>query len=324
MEYKIHLIYLLDYLLIILILNSKIILCQIACPKELNPNEGKRRYSSVYNNDLQGTGHARSMLDSAQAWTSYTYDINQWMIIDLSQQYSILAIIIQARKENYPNKKQYITSYNVAYSIDDITYDKILLQFQGLKKFDDISRYYAILPDTIFARYIKLSPISWFSELSLRAGVLYQDASKTDCVNYPQGSFYSRLETLYKPCSLNCACCCGSESNCISCTDICNNPPRYYFYSQQEKKYKPCSSNCECCCGSDSNCISCTDNIYPVLGDLNNLCLNSQQSTSGYLLSNKFFYLKCHEKCLTCSISIDNCTLCNTPKFYYPIRRSYR
>jgi len=308
-----------NYILISLIINIKIIFSQIACPKELNPDESKRSYSSIFDNNLKGTGHARSMLDSPQAWSYLNLDINQWMIIDLSQPYSIISIIIQCRKVFMENNNQYVSSYNLAYSIDDIKYVTILLPFQGVKNFDDASRYYGILPDAIKARYIKLSPVSWVNHIPLRAGILYQETSKTDCVNYPQGSFYSQLETLYKPCSLNCSCCCGSESNCISCTEICNNPPLYYFYSQQEKKYKPCSSKCDCCCGSDSNCISCTDNIYPILGDINNLCINSQQSTSGYLLNNKFFYLKCNEKCLTCSKSIDNCTLCNTPIFYYPI-----
>ena len=43
----------------------------------VNPPEDRRGYSSVYNNDKKGTGHARSTLDSPQAWTPYHYQTDQ-------------------------------------------------------------------------------------------------------------------------------------------------------------------------------------------------------------------------------------------------------
>jgi hypothetical protein len=42
----------------------------------LNPTEANRSYSSVYLNDAVGTGNARSTLDSAQAWSALTSDVN--------------------------------------------------------------------------------------------------------------------------------------------------------------------------------------------------------------------------------------------------------
>jgi hypothetical protein len=35
----------------------------------LNPDEDKRSYSTVHGSDAVGTGHARSMLSSVQAWS---------------------------------------------------------------------------------------------------------------------------------------------------------------------------------------------------------------------------------------------------------------
>merc|ERR1712185_126728 len=36
----------------------------------VNPPESSRRYSSIWGDNAIGTGHARSMLDSSQAWSA--------------------------------------------------------------------------------------------------------------------------------------------------------------------------------------------------------------------------------------------------------------
>jgi hypothetical protein len=42
----------------------------------LNPGEEDRKYSTVFNNDAKGTIHCRSMLNSSQAWSAKTIDVN--------------------------------------------------------------------------------------------------------------------------------------------------------------------------------------------------------------------------------------------------------
>ena len=51
--------------------------------KLINPPESSRTYSSIHANNAIGTGHARSMLDSAQAWSSGSNSVDSWMQIDL-------------------------------------------------------------------------------------------------------------------------------------------------------------------------------------------------------------------------------------------------
>lgn len=54
---------------------------ELQCPI-LNPPEESRSYSSIWDNNTIGIGHARSMIFSPQAWSAKTNDANQWVIID--------------------------------------------------------------------------------------------------------------------------------------------------------------------------------------------------------------------------------------------------
>ena len=56
-----------------------------ATTEEFNPPETSRSYSSVHAGDAIGTGHARSMLGSEQAWSARHNDHDEWMIVDLGR-----------------------------------------------------------------------------------------------------------------------------------------------------------------------------------------------------------------------------------------------
>ena len=83
----------------------------------LNPSEAARSYSTTYGGDMPGTGHARSMLDSAQAWTAATAAAGQWMQIDLGTFRQVVGVAIQGRGD-YPD--QYVTSFEVQCSMDGV------------------------------------------------------------------------------------------------------------------------------------------------------------------------------------------------------------
>jgi hypothetical protein len=59
-----------------------------------NPSEDSRTYSSVYNNDAIGTGHARSMLYSLWYWAALTNDSDQWMTIDAGSDITIFGLVV--------------------------------------------------------------------------------------------------------------------------------------------------------------------------------------------------------------------------------------
>ena len=65
----------------------------------INPPEENRSYSSIYGNAAIGQGHARSMLDSDQAWSSGSLSVGEWMQIDIGVLEKVVGVITQGRKD---------------------------------------------------------------------------------------------------------------------------------------------------------------------------------------------------------------------------------
>jgi hypothetical protein len=61
-----------------------------------NPPEASRTYESVWGNSAPGTDFARSMLDSAAAW-SWTGALPEWMQIDLGSEFRVHGVVTQCR-----------------------------------------------------------------------------------------------------------------------------------------------------------------------------------------------------------------------------------
>ena len=135
--------------------------------------EDKRSYSSVLNNEAIGTGTARSVIDSAQAWSSNTNQAGDWMQLDLGREQSVIGTVTQPRAAPFSN--QYVTEYTVSTSLDG-----------GETSWKDISGVYegaaTGIKENIFsdgssvrARYVRLIVKSWNEWVSMRADVLILD-----------------------------------------------------------------------------------------------------------------------------------------------------
>ena len=128
--------------------------------------EDKRTYSSVYNNDKIGTGHARSVINSAQGWSAKTNKAGEWIQLDLGKARLVGGTVIQPRGKNY----QYVTAYTVSTSLDGKSWKAVPGEYEGhateLKeaRFSDGS--------LVNARYVRLIVKSWKGHVSLRADVL--------------------------------------------------------------------------------------------------------------------------------------------------------
>ena len=84
----------------------------VKAPKdELNPPESSRNYSTVFSNETPGVGHARSMLDSDQAWSAAHNLVDQWMEIDMGAKNFIAGVVVQGRNAPYDNQR--VTSFDV-------------------------------------------------------------------------------------------------------------------------------------------------------------------------------------------------------------------
>jgi len=134
----------------------------VKAPKnELNPPESSRNYSTVYANQSPGVGHARSMLDSDQAWSAAHNVVDQWMEIDMGVVSLISGVVVQGRK----GSTQRVTSFVV--SIDGKTITSTL-KYTSSK---DTRQTYTF-SNPVIGRKVRFIVKGWNSHASMRAGVI--------------------------------------------------------------------------------------------------------------------------------------------------------
>jgi len=146
-----------------------------------NPPEDKRSYSNTYQGGAPGSNYNRSMLDSSQSWHPDISNNAQYMTIDLDTIKTVIGGITQGRA----NYDQWVTSYKVSVSTDNITYlyitttgtttDASLAQtFTG--NTDRNTKVENLFNSPIQARYVRYHPMTWYARVTMRAGVLISSA----------------------------------------------------------------------------------------------------------------------------------------------------
>merc|ERR1712054_484305 len=135
---------------------------------ERNMPEASRTYSSVWSGNAIGTGHARSMLDSQQAWSAQTNRAGEWMQIDLGTVETVTGVTTQGRAASQWDN-QYVTEYTVKTSVDGFTFVDVPGTCTG-QQGDE--RKACIFPAAVRARYVRIVAVSWNAHISMRAGVL--------------------------------------------------------------------------------------------------------------------------------------------------------
>ena len=132
--------------------------------------EGNRTYSSVFANEPKGTGHARSTINSPQAWSSSAKTPGDFMIINLPAVSSVSGIAVQGRKDY----KQYVTKITCNIVNNDgsetpidngRTYNTNLTSAP-----DPIS--YILFSNPVNAKSIKIICTEFIDWISLRADIL--------------------------------------------------------------------------------------------------------------------------------------------------------
>ena len=80
----------------------------------LDPPEWDRTYSSVWRSDPRGKGHARSRLDSQQAWSALRNEVGQWMTMDAGKDIEIYGVRTRKRFRS----GQHVSQFTVEQSSD--------------------------------------------------------------------------------------------------------------------------------------------------------------------------------------------------------------
>lgn len=143
----------------------KVVTCSASGSITNNKPENKRAYSSVWGNNVIGTGHARSALDSVQAWSSRWNSFRHWMQLDLGASVTVSGVVTQGRA----NWNQWVTRYRVAISEDGGVWQHVG-DMTGNR--DRSSKVKGMFPSPRQARYIRIKPRGWHKHMSMRAAAL--------------------------------------------------------------------------------------------------------------------------------------------------------
>lgn len=153
---------------------------------EFNPSEQSREYSSIWDSDPIGTRHARSTLDSPQAWSAQTNQVGEYVQIDLGYNHQVVGVISQRRN----GSSQRVTSYTVSYANNKFgTFTEIDQVFEANVENNDV-RVTNVFEDlgveNFEARFVRIIVKTWESHVSMRVGLLVKDCIEFECLGSPE------------------------------------------------------------------------------------------------------------------------------------------
>ena len=156
----------------------------------LNPPEEARQYSSVWEGDPIGEGHARSMLDSPQGWSAGQNFVGEWMVIDAGNVVRLIGIVVMTRGDSgfWPHvAEQLVETLRVEVSDDGVAWREVSAGLAtGLNPNDSTRQAHLRLPTEVRARLVRLTVLAWHAHISLRAGLLVAEEEEEEVVLQPR------------------------------------------------------------------------------------------------------------------------------------------
>ena len=132
--------------------------------------------SSVYINDAYGVTHNTPWIDSYQAWSAGTVNnASDYLQYDLQSPRWVQGIVTQGRA----NMAQWVTSAKVETSIDNINWATASASFT--LNTDQNTKVYNNFSKVMFARYVRVTPITVNSYPSMRLGILLRENILKSC-----------------------------------------------------------------------------------------------------------------------------------------------
>jgi hypothetical protein len=134
----------------------------------LNPPEHARSYTSVWSGDRPGTGHARSMLGSDQAWSAGQNEQGQCLDMDVGERMQIYGVVISGR--GHTGQDQKVTRVDVAVADKPQGPYTYCGEYECDTANEHEQRKVAFKGGAVAGRYVRLSPKAWQSHVSMRCG----------------------------------------------------------------------------------------------------------------------------------------------------------
>lgn len=144
-------------------------------------------WSSVYLNDAFGVSHNIPWIDASQAWSAgVANNGTDYLQYDLLSPRWVQGIVTQGRA----NMAQWVTSAKVETSIDNVNWATASASLT--LNTDQNTKVYKNFPQVMFARYVRVIPITVNSYASMRLGILLRDNVFKSCKeiidNFPNAS----------------------------------------------------------------------------------------------------------------------------------------
>jgi len=132
--------------------------------------------SSVWAGDVYGVTHYTPWIDSSQGWSAGTANNGtDYLQYDLQSPRWVQGIVTQGRA----NSAQWVTSAKVETSIDNSNWATASTSL--ILNTDQNSKVYKNFSNVMFARYVRVTPITVNSHASMRLGVLLRENILKSC-----------------------------------------------------------------------------------------------------------------------------------------------
>lgn len=132
--------------------------------------------SSIYNGDTYGVNHYKPWIDSDQAWSAgVANNGTDYLLYDLKSIQWVQGIVTQGRA----NMDQWVTSAKVEVSPDNANW--VTVYTSTTLNSDRSTKVFRNFPNVMYARYIKVTPITILNFASMRLGILLREQIFKSC-----------------------------------------------------------------------------------------------------------------------------------------------
>ncbi|XP_034938756.1 neurexin-4-like, partial [Chelonus insularis] len=145
----------------------------------------------------KGRDPSEVRLEGVKSWTANSNDAYQHLIIDLGEAVSITSIVTKGNK----NYDEYVTEYTISYGTNGFDYTDYKTEEGYIKIFDGNtdgnSEKSNVFEVPIVAQWIKINPIRWFRQISMRIE-LYGCHYASDVISF-NGNSIVRINLFQEP-----------------------------------------------------------------------------------------------------------------------------
>jgi len=110
--------------------------------------------------------HYSPWLNSYQGWSAGANDTNQFIILNYDEPVTMKGIVTQGRA----NGAQWVSSANVDVSLNGTTWTRVVSNATLNSNYTEDVR--VLFPTPVLAKYIRVSPLTWVSHITMRLGVI--------------------------------------------------------------------------------------------------------------------------------------------------------